>query len=182
MSQYVGFSTIGANQPKTTNAPGGTGGGVGSITNSINPGKKFKLTDENLVIRDFINALNIRQGEKVGQPSYGTTLWNFVFEPNTPDMQFALDNEIRRVASQDPRILIDYVKALAAKLKIQKIIVFPIDTASGFYLKQGFIDIGDTSFPGYLTYEVKGGGKRKTRTNKKKRFKIHKKRKTYKRK
>jgi phage baseplate assembly protein W len=55
--------------------------------------------------------LNIRQGEKVGQPSYGTTLWNFVFEPNTPDMQFALDNEIRRVASQDPRILIDYVKA-----------------------------------------------------------------------
>lgn len=111
MSQYVGFSTIGANQPKTTNAPGGTGGGVGSITNSINPGKKFKLTDENLVIRDFINALNIRQGEKVGQPSYGTTLWNFVFEPNTPDMQFALDNEIRRVASQDPRILIDYVKA-----------------------------------------------------------------------
>jgi hypothetical protein len=80
------------------------------------------------------------------------------------------------------RKLIDYVKALAAKLKIQKIIVFPIDTASGFYLKQGFIDIGDTSFPGYLTYEVKGGGKRKTRTNKKKRFKIHKKRKTYKRK
>jgi phage baseplate assembly protein W len=111
MSQYLGFSTIGANQPKTTNAQGGTGGGVGSIVNSINPGKKFKLTDENLVIRDFINALNIRQGEKVGQPSYGTTLWNFVFEPNTPDMQFALDNEIRRVASQDPRILIDYVKA-----------------------------------------------------------------------
>jgi phage baseplate assembly protein W len=63
------------------------------------------------VIRDFINALNIRQGEKVGQPSYGTTLWNFVFEPNTPDMQFALENEIRRVASTDPRILINYVKA-----------------------------------------------------------------------
>jgi hypothetical protein len=80
------------------------------------------------------------------------------------------------------RKLIGYVKALAAKLIIQKIIVFPIDTASGFYLKQGFIDTGNTSFPGYLTYEVKGGGKRKTRTNKKKRYKIHKKRKTYKRK
>jgi phage baseplate assembly protein W len=111
MPQYLGFSTIDANKPKTTNAPGGIDGGVGSIVNGINPGKKFKLNDENLVIRDFINALNIRQGEKVGQPSYGTALWNFVFEPNTPDMQFALDNEIRRVASQDPRILIDYVKA-----------------------------------------------------------------------
>jgi phage baseplate assembly protein W len=111
MAQYLGFSTIDANKPKTTNAPGGIDGGVGSILNPIIPGKKFKLNDQQLVIRDFINALNIRQGEKVGQPSYGTTLWNFVFEPNTPDMQFALENEIRRVASTDPRILINYVKA-----------------------------------------------------------------------
>lgn len=111
MAQYLGFSTIDANKPKTTNAPVGIDGGVGSILNPIIPGKKFKLNDQQLVIRDFINALNIRQGEKVGQPSYGTTLWNFVFEPNTPDMQFALENEIRRVASTDPRILINYVKA-----------------------------------------------------------------------
>lgn len=111
MAQYLGFSTIDANKPKTTNAQVGIDGGVGSITNGIIPGKKFKLNDQQLVIRDFINALNIRQGEKVGQPSYGTTLWNFVFEPNTPDMQFALETEIRRVASTDPRILLDYVKA-----------------------------------------------------------------------
>jgi phage baseplate assembly protein W len=84
---------------------------VGSLVNPVNTGKKFKLVDEQLVIRDFINALNIRQGEKVGQPQYGTTLWSFVFEPNTPDVQFALENEIRRVASTDPRIILDYVKA-----------------------------------------------------------------------
>jgi hypothetical protein len=87
MAQYLGFSTIDANKPKTTNAPGGIDGGVGSILNPIIPGKKFKLNDQQLVIRDFINALNIRQGEKVGQPSYGTTLWNFVFEPNTRNTQ-----------------------------------------------------------------------------------------------
>lgn len=111
MPQYLGFSTIDANKPKTTNAPVGIGGGVGTLINPIIPGKKFKLNDEQLVIRDFLNSLNIRQGEKVGQPSYGTTLWNFVFEPNTPDVQFALENEIRRMASEDPRIIIDYVKA-----------------------------------------------------------------------
>jgi len=55
--------------------------------------------------------LNIRQGEKVGQPDYGTTLWNFVFEPNTPDVQFSLENEIARIASQDPRIVLNYVRA-----------------------------------------------------------------------
>jgi len=111
MSQYIGFSTINANKPRTTNAPVGVAGGVGTITQGIVPGKKFKIDDQNLVIQDFINALNIKRGEKVGQPTYGTTLWNFVFEPNTPDMQFALETEIRRVASSDPRIVLDYVKA-----------------------------------------------------------------------
>jgi phage baseplate assembly protein W len=111
MAQYIGFSTINANKPKTTNSPVGIDGGVGSLVNPINPGKKYKLVDTQLVLQDFINSLNIRQGEKVGNPSYGTILWNFVFEPNTPDVQFALENEIRRVASTDPRIILDYVKA-----------------------------------------------------------------------
>ena len=111
MPQYIGFSTINANKPKTTNARPGNSGGVGSITNGLSAGKKYKVTDETLVIQDFINALNIRQGEKVGQPQYGTTLWNFVFEPNTPDVQFSLENEITRVASLDPRIVLNSVRA-----------------------------------------------------------------------
>lgn len=111
MPQYKGFSTINANIPKTTNAPTGIDGGIGSMGNPVVPGKKFKLTDENLVIQDLINSLNIRQGEKVGQPDYGTTLWNFVFEPNTPDVQFSLENEISRIVSLDPRIVLNYVRA-----------------------------------------------------------------------
>ena len=111
MAQYSGFSTINANTPKTTNAPPGIDGGVGSITNPVIPGKKFKLTDENLVVQDLVNSLNIRQGEKVGQPDYGTTLWNFVFEPNTPDVQLSLENEISRIVSLDPRIVLNYVRA-----------------------------------------------------------------------
>lgn len=111
MSEYLGFSTINANKPKTTNLPTGIAGGVGTIIQGVIPGKKFKLTDQQLVIQDFVNALNIRRGEKVGQPGYGTTLWNFVFEPNTNDVQIALQQEIRRVASSDPRILIDFVRA-----------------------------------------------------------------------
>ena len=111
MPSYLGFSTIGANQPKTTNAINGTDGGVGGIVRPVNTGKKYTLVDVPLVIQDFINALNITQGQKVGQPSYGTTLWSFVFEPNTADVQFQLENEIRRVASQDPRLIINLVRA-----------------------------------------------------------------------
>lgn len=133
MPQYIGFSTINANKPKSTNKNSGIGGGPGTITDPVIPGKKFRTLDENLVIQDLINALNIRLGEKVGQPQYGTTIWDFVFEPNTQDVQFALENEIRRVAAQDPRLLINYVKCFPQEngilLEVQLAIV-PFNQAS----------------------------------------------------
>lgn len=111
MPQYVGFSTIGANKPKTTNAQAGVDGGFGNIFTPINTGKKYRLVDEQLVLQDFLNALNIPQGQKVGQPDYGTTLWDFIFEPNTADVQFKLETEIKRIAGLDPRLLLNSVKA-----------------------------------------------------------------------
>lgn len=111
MVAYKGFSTINANTPRSTNLPTGPAGGVGSMVKPYNIGNQFGLVDAPLVVRDFINALNIQQGQKVGNPAYGTTLWSFVFEPNTADVQFQLENEIRRVASQDPRLILNTVKA-----------------------------------------------------------------------
>jgi phage baseplate assembly protein W len=111
MPHYVGFSTINANKPKSTALNAGVDGGTGSLVQPVITGKKFRATDTQLVIQDLLNALNIQQGQKVGKPEYGTTLWSFVFEPNTADVQFQLENEIRRVASQDPRLLLNSVKA-----------------------------------------------------------------------
>ena len=85
--------------------------GYGRPGSSMIPGKKFTLTDEQLVIRDFLNALNTPLGSKVGQPQLGTSLWSFLFEPNTADVQVQLENELRRVASQDPRLALNFVKA-----------------------------------------------------------------------
>lgn len=111
MPNYIGFSTINANKPKSTNLPTGENGGVGSVVRPIVPGKKFRLVDQPLVIQDFINALNIPRGQKVGQPEYGTTIWDFVFEPNTADVQYQLENEIRRIITSDPRLELNFVKA-----------------------------------------------------------------------
>ena len=111
MVTYIGFSTINACQPKSTNVLNGVDNGGGTLTRPIYSGKKYTMTDEELVLQDFINALNIPLGSKVGQPDYGTSLWDFVFEPNTSDIQGQLENEIRRVAAQDPRIDINYLKA-----------------------------------------------------------------------
>jgi phage baseplate assembly protein W len=111
MVAYKGFSTINSGTPRSTNLQTGPAGGTASPVTPYVVGNQYGLVDTALVIQDFINALNIQQGQKVGQPGYGTTLWSFVFEPNTADVQFQLENEIRRVASQDPRLLINTVKA-----------------------------------------------------------------------
>jgi phage baseplate assembly protein W len=105
MTKYIGFSTINATLPRTTNK-------VLSLPreNTIVYGKKFRMIDEQLVIQDFINALNIPQGQKVGQPGYGTTLWNFIFEPNTADLKRQVENEIRRIGNLDPRMLINSIQ------------------------------------------------------------------------
>ena len=111
MPTYIGFSTIGANEPKTTDASTGIDGGTGGVLKPTIPGKKYRLVDEALVVRDFVNALNIQQGQKVGNPGYGSTIWSYVFEPNDAQTQFRLEEEIRRIANGDPRLIINTVKS-----------------------------------------------------------------------
>jgi phage baseplate assembly protein W len=109
MATYLGFSTIDSDNRDSDNV------GLGYYPGVTNPGikrpnnKKFRLTDKDLVIQDFMNALNIPQGSIAGKPEYGTTLWTFIFEPNNAETQAMLTDEIRRVASQDPRLTINNI-------------------------------------------------------------------------
>lgn len=72
--------------------------------NTINQYKKFTLVDFELIKRDLLNAFNIRQGELVGRPGYGTTLWDNLFENQTQETLRTIRAEIQRVAGGDPRI------------------------------------------------------------------------------
>jgi phage baseplate assembly protein W len=73
---------------------------------TIDQFKKFTLVDLELIKRDLLNAFNIRQGQLVGRPSYGTTLWDFLFESQMSDTEQAIQEEIQRVVGGDPRIFI----------------------------------------------------------------------------
>jgi len=77
--------------------------------NTINQFKKFTLTDFELIKRDLLNAFNIRPGQLPGRPAYGTTLWSFVFEPQTEQTQNSIQEEVQRVAGGDPRIFVNQV-------------------------------------------------------------------------
>jgi hypothetical protein len=78
--------------------------------NTINQNKYFTLTDFELIKRDLLNAFNIRQGELVGLPWYGTSLWDNLFENQTQDTIQAVYNEVQRVAGGDPRIYISSIE------------------------------------------------------------------------
>jgi len=140
MPNFIGFSTINANKPKTTVLPAGLDGGSGSTVKPIVFGKKFRLVDQPLVIQDLVNALSIRKGEKVGQPQYGTTLWSFIFEPNTRDVQFQLEDEIRRIAAQDPRLLLNSVKAYPQENGILLEVEFAVNPFNEAQLLSVFFD------------------------------------------
>jgi phage baseplate assembly protein W len=73
--------------------------------------KKFTLTGFELIKRDLLNALNIRQGQLPGRPGYGTALWDLLFEPQLEQVQQAIEREVQQVAGQDPRIYINSIQA-----------------------------------------------------------------------
>ena len=80
--------------------------------NTIDQNKKFTLVDFELIKRDLLNAFNIRQGELIGRPAYGTTIWDFVFENQLQETERGLIEEIQRVAGGDPRVYINNIDLL----------------------------------------------------------------------
>ena len=85
MTTFIGFNTIGQN-------------------------KKFSAVDFDLIKIDLLNAFNIRQGELVGRPGYGTVIWNYLFENQTTETLDAIYREIQRVCAGDPRLFVSGIQ------------------------------------------------------------------------
>lgn len=97
--------------------------------NTINQYKKFTLTDFQLIKRDLLNALNIRQGEVVGKPNVGTNIWTLIFEPQTQQTAGYVIQEIQRVVGQDPRVVLSDVTAYPQENGI--LVEIEIETVQG---------------------------------------------------
>lgn len=111
MATFVGFSTQNADAVRTLQINTGVDGGAGSVTKPIKYSRKFRVVDQDLVLQDFVNSLNITQGQLPGRPEVGTTLWTFIFEPNVLETRLQLETEVRRMASFDPRLIINTVSS-----------------------------------------------------------------------
>ena len=91
--------------------------------NTIDQYKNYTLTDDELIKRDLLNSLSIRQGESVMRALNGTTMWDFIFDPITPEIITRIEDEIKRVIDKDPRIKLNevvvYTKENGVLLEVQ---------------------------------------------------------------
>lgn len=71
--------------------------------------KKFHLADFELAKQDLFNHFNIRKGEKLMNPDFGTIIWNILFEPLTEEIKKAIVNDVNRIIKYDPRIAVNNV-------------------------------------------------------------------------
>jgi len=74
-----------------------------------NNAKKYKLTDFELAKQDLVNYFNIRRGEKLMQPNFGTIIWDMLFEPLNEDTQQIITQDVTKIAQYDPRIRVGQV-------------------------------------------------------------------------
>ena len=66
--------------------------------------KHFRVTDFDLVKQDLLNYFNIRKGEKLMNPDFGTIIWDKIFDPLNEDTKAIIMQDIKRIISYDPRL------------------------------------------------------------------------------
>lgn len=71
--------------------------------------RKFKLTDFELVRQDLFNHFQIRRGEKLMNPNFGTIIWNVIYEPYTDTLREAIIQDVKNIVSYDPRIAVENI-------------------------------------------------------------------------
>ena len=70
-------------------------------------GKKsppFTLEGVELVKQDLLNEFMTKRGERVMRPTYGTIIFDLLFEPFDEQVSEEVAEDARRIISKDPRV------------------------------------------------------------------------------
>ena len=67
----------------------------------------FKLYDIELVKRDLMNHFYIRKGEKLENPSFGTIIWDMLFENFTAEVRRLITEDVEQIINYDPRVKVN---------------------------------------------------------------------------
>lgn len=62
------------------------------------------LFDRELIKQDLLNNFNIRKGESLMNPTFGTIIWDVIYEPLTYELKDSLKEDITAILKNDPRV------------------------------------------------------------------------------
>lgn len=85
---YIGFSTIDRLSPP------------------------YSLTDVELVKRDILNEFNTRRGERLMLPTYGTRIFEYIFNPLDEMTRTDIRDDVERVLNHEPRVTTSDIEIL----------------------------------------------------------------------
>jgi phage baseplate assembly protein W len=71
---------------------------------TVGRSKHFRITDFELVKQDITNHFNIRKGEKLMNPDFGTVIWDTIFEPLDENTKSTIIADVKKIVSYDPRV------------------------------------------------------------------------------
>jgi phage baseplate assembly protein W len=74
-----------------------------------NPNKSFALYDLALIKQDIINNFHIRQGERLERPTFGTIIWDLLFDPLTDEVKRLVIEDVSNIINYDPRVQVQNI-------------------------------------------------------------------------
>lgn len=108
--------------------------GYSSVDTSI---KQTQYTDLDLIKRDLINHFYTRKGERVMMPTFGSIIWDMIFEPMTADNVTLIVDDSTNIVQQDTRVnlqsinLVEYDHGIQLQMNIY---YQPLDIVEAFSL------------------------------------------------
>ena len=71
--------------------------------------ESYALYDLALIKQDLVNHFHIRQGERLEQPTFGTIIWDMIFEPLTDETRNLIIKNVEEIINYDPRLIAEQV-------------------------------------------------------------------------
>lgn len=94
----------------------------------------YTLTDADLVKRDLLNHFYTRIGERIMRPTFGSVIWDYLMEPEDPETQEIIRDDIERIVASDPRVEFQQTKltildhTIQAEVQIKYVLLNSTDT------------------------------------------------------
>lgn len=98
----------------------------------------YALYDLQLIKQDILNHFNIRQGERLENPEFGTIIWDSLFEPLTDELKILIQKNVETIINYDPRVKADeiIVSTYESGIQIECVLTFlPYNISEAIQLK-----------------------------------------------